>query len=58
MTLTAEDALGGLTVLTVTPGRFVGQVICDGERVVYASILASKRWLQDRRWKDARPFTI
>ncbi len=58
LTLTVDDDLGGITVETVTPARFVGQVICDGERVVYASILASKRWLQDQRWKDAKPFTI
>ncbi len=58
LTLTADEEIEGLNLETLEPGRFVGQVVRDGERIVYASILSSKRWLQGRRWAGAKPFTI
>jgi hypothetical protein len=58
LTLTSDETVAGLHLDTVAPGRFVGQVVRDGERVVYATVLASRKWLQDRRWQAAAPFSI
>lgn len=60
MVLEADEKIEseGLTLETINSGRFLGQVVSDGERIVYASILASKKWLQDQRWKAAAPFSI
>ena len=42
LTLTRDESTAGLTVETIEPGRFTGQVIRDGERIVYASLPATK----------------
>ena len=34
------------------------QVIRDGERIVYASLPATKKWLADNKWQTAKPFAI
>ncbi len=56
--ISVDDMVDGVTVETIDHRRFVGQVVRDGDRVVYASILSSKHGLQDEMWKSARPFTI
>jgi hypothetical protein len=33
-------------------------VIRDGERIVYASLPATKKWLADNKWQTAEPFAI
>jgi len=43
---------------TVERGRFTGQVIRQGERIVYASLPATKRWLADARCQTATAFGI
>ena len=58
LTFTRDESTAGLAVETVQPGRFTGQVIRDGKRVVYASLPASKKWLTDNRWQTAKPFVI
>ena len=58
LALTVDETLSGLTVETLVPGRFVGQLVRDGERIVYASLPASKRWLENQRWECAKPFAI
>ena len=56
--VTCDDTTAGLTVETVQPGRFTGQVIRDGERIVYASLPATKKWLADNKWQTAKAFAI
>ncbi len=58
LTLTRDEAAAGLSVETVQPGRFTGQVIRDGKRIVYASLPATKKWLADNKWQTAKPFAI
>ena len=58
LTLTRDESTAGLTVETIEPGRFTGQVIRDGERIVYASLPATKKWLADNKWQTATPFAI
>ncbi|UCF22859.1 MAG: hypothetical protein JSV72_18500 [Ralstonia sp.] len=55
---TVDTTIEGLTIETLEKGDFVGQVVRDGERVAYASILASKRSLLDEKWRQASPFRI
>ena len=52
------DVQVGSSVETVQPGRFTGQVIRDGERIVYASLPATKKWLADNKWQTAKAFAI
>ena len=47
-----------LSIETVQPGRFTGQVIRDGDRIVYASLPATQKWLSDNKWQTAQPFAI
>jgi len=56
--VTCDDTTAGLTVETVQPGRFTGQVIRDGERIVYASLPVTKKWLADNKWRTAKAFAI
>lgn len=58
MTLTRDESAAGLSIETVAAGRFTGQVIRDGERIVYASLPATRQWLADNKWQTAEPFAI
>ena len=58
LALTQDETTEGLTVETIRPGRFAGQVIRDGERVVYASLPAARKWLANHKWQTAQPFAI
>jgi hypothetical protein len=58
LSLTHDDSTAGLSIETVQAGRFTGQVIRDGERIVYASLPATKKWLADNKWQRAQRFAI
>ena len=58
LTLTRDESIAGLSIEAVQPGRFTGQVIRDGDRIVYASLPATQKWLSDNKWQTARPFAI
>jgi len=58
LTLTSDESTAGLSVETVQSGRFTGQVIRDGKRIVYASLPATKKWLADNKWQTVKPFAI
>ncbi|UCF32896.1 MAG: hypothetical protein JSV78_11250 [Phycisphaerales bacterium] len=53
-----DDHVAGLTLETLSHARFAGQVVRDGERVVYASILAKRRRLLEQEWERAAAFSI
>jgi len=53
-----EEVLHGLKTQTILHPHFVGQVILDDERVVYASLIARKKWMKSKEWADTKPFTI
>ncbi len=53
-----DESTAGLTVDTVQPGRFAGQVIRDGQRIVYASLPVTKKWFTDNKWQTGKPFAI
>jgi hypothetical protein len=58
LSLSADETESGWAVETLSGGRFVGQIIRDGERIVYASLPVSKKRLADRQWRTAKPFAI
>ena len=58
LALSHDESTAGLSIETVQRGRFTGQVIRDGERIVYASLPATKQWLADNKWQTAQPFAI
>ncbi len=58
LTLSQDESSAGLTIDTVQSARFTGQVIRDGERIVYASLPATQKWLSQNKWQNAQPFAI
>jgi hypothetical protein len=56
--LTRDESTAGLSIETVQSGRFTGQVIRDGERIVYASLPVTRKWLASNKWQMAKPFAI
>jgi len=56
--LQREETTHGLAIATVSSRRFTGQVIRDGQRIVYASMPTTRQWLEDGRWEAAPAFTI
>ena len=53
-------ALAGpeVTVSRMPNAGYRPQVIRDGERIVYASLPATKKWLTANKWQMAKPFAI
>jgi hypothetical protein len=49
---------GELAVEALGEQPFVGQMVRDGERIVYASLVATRRWRQGQDWLMARPFSM
>lgn len=56
--LVRDEKTCGLRVETVESERFGGQVVRDGERIVYASLPVTTRAIADGRWRASEPFTI
>ena len=49
---------GELIIDALGDHPFVGQMIRDGEKVVYASLVATRQWRQSEDWLMARPFSM
>lgn len=58
LNLSRDESIAGLSIETVQPGRFTGQVIRDGQRIVYASLPTTRKWLSDNKWQKAPAFAI
>lgn len=58
LSLKREEAVAGVTIETVESEQFTGQVIRDGEHVVYASLPVVNSWVRSKRWQTAKPFVI
>jgi len=56
--LTREETTEGLVTETIRQGRFTGQLVRDGERIVYASLPVAAKWLDESKWRAAKPFAI
>jgi hypothetical protein len=53
---TDED--GELTIEALGDTPFVGQLAREGEKIVYASLVATEKWRRSNDWFTARPFTM
>ena len=38
--------------------RFIGQVVKDGDKIVYASLIATSDWRKNEDWYEAEPFKM
>jgi hypothetical protein len=56
--VTSEEKMGELDLETLSHKQFTGQVIRDGERVCYASFVATANWRKNKDWFAAKPFAI
>jgi hypothetical protein len=56
--VTPEERVQEFQVEGLTGRSFVGQAVRDGEKVLYASLVASSTWQQHEDWLTARPFAM
>jgi hypothetical protein len=53
-----DESEDGLTIDALGETPFLGQAVRDGEKVVYASLVATEQWRQNEDWLMARPFRM
>jgi hypothetical protein len=53
-----EDQVGDLALETLHNDQFVGQIVREGERVCYSSLVTNRGWLRRQEWREAPPFEI
>ena len=58
LTLTKDEAQAGLTIFTALSQNFEGQVIREDDRIVYASLPATERFMREQPWQNAAEFSI
>ena len=58
LTLDHEESIVDLMIETATSNHLAGQVIREGETVVYASLPATKLFVKEQKWSRAKPFAI
>ena len=55
---TVEDQVGNLVLETLNNRQFVGQVVREGDRVCYGSLVMRPLWLRQAEWKEAQAFEV
>lgn len=53
-----EDRVADFTLETLHNDQFVGQIVREGERVCYTSLVTNRGWMRQQEWRDAPPFEI
>ncbi len=53
-----EETVADVAIDTATSEHFSGQVIRDGEKIVYASLPATSAFVKSQEWTRAEPFAI
>jgi hypothetical protein len=53
-----EARVADFALETLHNDQFIGQVVREGERVCYSSLVANQAWLRQKEWRDAPPFEI
>lgn len=53
-----DERRGTFEIETVRNAQFLGQIVREGERVLYASLVVDASWADDRGWHGARPFAV
>lgn len=54
----AEESIGERKLDTVKNEQFMGQVLRNGRKVVYASLFTTQDWSKNREWNEADAFSI
>jgi hypothetical protein len=52
------DEEGELVVEALGEQPFVGQMIREGEKIVYASLIVTRQWRASQQWQQAQPFSM
>lgn len=55
---TIGSKVAGMKVQSLTNKQFKGQVVKDGEAVVYASLFTNAMWKKNQKWHEASEFKI
>jgi hypothetical protein len=53
-----EEEQGGFTVESLKHKQFVGQIVRESEKIVYASLITTGDWYKNREWNEADEFKI
>jgi len=53
-----EERLEKYTLETVSNSQFIGQLVRDGDRVCYLSLITRDEWRKKKEWDMAEPFAI
>ena len=53
-----EETVADVSIDTATSEHFTGQVIRDGDKIVYASLPATSAYVKSQEWTRAEPFAI
>lgn len=56
--ITTESAALSMDIMTVNNDQFVGQIIKDGEKVVYTSFITKQKWNDNIDWHEADDFKL
>ena len=58
LTLTKDEAEAGLDIFTALSKNFEGQVIRDGQQIVYASLPATEGFMRSQSWQNLAEFSM
>jgi len=53
-----EKIPDGFSTITVSHKQFVGQIIAENERILYASLVTTQDWMKNSKWYMAEKFKI
>ena len=53
-----DENVGDLNIEELSHKRFVGQIVRNGDVVVYASLVATKDWRENEDWYESEPFKM
>lgn len=53
-----DKTSGDIDVEELSGERFIGQIVKKGETVVYASLVATKKWRDNEEWNEAESFKM
>lgn len=56
--LEPEEKVNGYEILTLSQKQLTGQVVIEGEKIIYASLFVRRGWLKNQDWYKAKQFTI
>ena len=56
---TLEQSVGkDISVESLSHNQFTGQIVKDSDKIIYASLITTGKWIKNRDWNDAEDFKI